>query len=705
MTDSGNPFAHWLAHWPDGVLSQWFAEAPIGLAVLDAQGRFLAVNKHLANRVGHSIERLLQMGFPDITHPDERVGDRQRRARLLDREVDQLQVDKRMVHADGRVLWARLQVRHLPCTSERTTDTLLVLVQDVVTDEVARLALERSEHRLRLALEGSGAGLWDWDLRTDVVEFSRGFSQLVRYQGDDFRRDFHFRTFLHPDDQATTLAAVERAIQGPQPFNCTYRLRCFDGSYRWFQGRGMTHRDAEGQPERFSGILFDIHERYEVEQALMAREQALLHQARHDSLTGLPNRLLWSERLAEALREASRHGHQLAVLMLDLDGFKDVNDTLGHGVGDELLRHLAQRLSQRLRAGDTLSRMGGDEFVWLMRGLSKEEDAARLARELVLLLSEPWTTSDGHEVHIGTSVGIALYPEHGQDEEALMKAADSALYRAKADGRGTYAYFSQDMTRLAAERLSLEGRLRQAVRDGAFELVFQPQWGVATDRLVGAEALIRWHDEVLGPIPPARFIPVAEACGLMGEIGFWVLDHACATLRRWIDTGWTEATMAINVSPRQFHRLLLIDQLRTVLQRYDLPPGSIELEITEGLLMERSEQTLEVLTQVKQMGVHVAVDDFGVGYSSLAYLKRFAVHTLKIDRTFIAQLESDPEDRAICSAIVAMGRALGVKVLAEGVENEAQWRDLAQMGCDYYQGYWRGGHPVPESRFTTDYLS
>lgn len=680
-------------------------EVPIGACVLDSNGRFLAANAALAERVGYSIGQLMQRGFPDITHPDEYVGDLQRRTRLLDRKVDQLQVDKRLVHADGRVLWVRLNVRRLLSSSEHSPDTLLVLVQDVATDEAARLALERSEHRLRLALEGSGAGLWDWDLRTDVVEFTRGFSRLVRYEGNDFRRDFYFRTFLHPDDMAQTLAAVEQAIQGGQPFDRAYRLRCFDGAYRWFQGRGMTHRDAQGQPERFSGILVDIHERYQVEQELLAREQALLHQARHDALTGLPNRLLWSERLAEALREARRHGYQLAILMLDLDGFKDVNDTLGHSVGDDLLRHLAQRLTQRLRAGDTLSRMGGDEFVWLMRGLSRAEDAARLARELVALLSQPWTTSDGHEVHIGTSVGIALYPEHGQDEQELMKAADAALYRAKADGRGTYAYFSHEMTRLAAERLALEGRLRQAVRDGAFQLVFQPQWGVATDRLVGAEALIRWRDEVLGDISPARFIPVAEACGLMGEIGFWVLDHACATLRRWIDAGWTEATMAINVSPRQFHRLLLIDQLKTVLHRYQLPPSAIELEITEGLLMERSELTLEVLTKLQHMGVHVAVDDFGVGYSSLAYLKRFAVQTLKIDRTFIAQLESDSEDRAICGAIVAMGRALGVKVLAEGVETEAQWSYLSHMGCDYYQGYWRGGHPVPESRFTADYLS
>jgi diguanylate cyclase (GGDEF)-like protein len=467
----------------------------------------------------------------------------------------------------------------------------------------------------------------------------------------------------------------------------------------------MTHLDASGKPERFSGILFDIHEQQLVEQRLRESESELSFLARHDALTGLPNRMMWSERLSEALVDAHRHGRQLAILMLDLDGFKNVNDTLGHGVGDDLLCHLSQRLSQRLRGGDTLSRLGGDEFVWLMRGLSRSEDAARLAQELVTLLSEPWIHHQGHEVHIGTSIGIALCPEHGQDEQTLMKAADAALYRAKADGRGAFAYFSDDMTRLASERFLLEGRLRQAVREGAFRLVFQPQWELATDRLVGAEALVRWHDEQLGEVSPARFIPVAEACGLMGDIGAWVLDSACATLRRWMDAGWSEASMAINVSPRQFHRGRLIGQLKEALQQYRLPPESLELEITEGLLMERSELTLDVLHQIRQLGICVAVDDFGVGYSSLAYLKRFAVHTLKIDRTFVSPLETDAEDRAICSAIVAMGHTLGVKVLAEGVETEAQWRCLADMGCDHYQGYWRNGHPLTEADFAAAYLS
>ena len=694
----------WLATWPAGEVAQWLEDAHVAVYVVRSDGRFMAANRRFCDMLGYPADRLLILTFPEVTHPDDRAGDRQRLSRLVEGLVQHMQIDKRFVHADGHLVWTRLSVRRMESGSP-PEPVMLVAAQELGIDEAARAALERSENSLRLALEGSGAGQWDWNLSTDIVEFSDRFRRLLRYQGQHFRDDFRFRDRLHPDDLEATLRAVEASMQGEQAFDRAYRLKCFDGEFRWFHGRGMTHFGSDGRPERFSGILFDIDERHQVEQRLRDSERELSFLVRHDALTGLPNRLLWSERLTDALRDANRQGQGLAVLMMDLDRFKDVNDTLGHSVGDDLLRHLAQRLSQRLRGGDTLARLGGDEFVWLMRGLTRSEDAARLAHELVGVLSQPWVTPDGHEVNIGTSVGIALYPDHGRDEQALMKAADAALYRAKADGRGTYAYFSDDMTRLAADRLLLEGRLRQAVRDGAFRLVFQPQWGVATDRLVGAEALLRWHDEHLGDVSPAQFVPVAEACGLMGDMGAWVLDQACATLRRWIDGGWSEGIMAINVSPRQFHRNQLPDQLREALLRYRLPPESIELEITEGLLMERSELTLDVLNQVREMGVKVAVDDFGVGYSSLAYLKRFAVNTLKIDRTFVSQLESDPEDRAICGAIVAMGRALGVKVLAEGVETEGQWRHLAAMGCDYYQGYWRGGQPLAEERFAADYLA
>lgn len=695
----------WLARLPSAEVAHWLQEAHFAVYLLRHDGRFLAVNRRFCELTGYPPEHLLARSFQDITHPDDSVGDQQRLARILDGQNQQLQVDKRFVRADGRVVWVRLSVRRIDAVPDAGGPLLLVVAQEVGNDEAARAALARSESSLRLALEGSGTGLWDWDLKTDIVEFSQGFGRLLHYVGDDFRRDFHFRERLHPEDRDTVIAAVERSLRSDEAFDQPYRLRCFDEQFRWFQGRGMTHRGIDGRPERFSGILVDLQERYEVEQRLRDSERELSFLARHDALTGLPNRLLWGERLADALRDAQRHGQRLAILMMDLDRFKDVNDTLGHGVGDELLRHVAQRLLQRLRGGDTLARLGGDEFVWLMRSLSQPADAARLAQELLAVLGEPWVTEGGYEVHLGSSVGIALFPEHGHDGQALMKAADAALYRAKADGRGIYCYYSDDMTRHAAERLALESRLRQAVREGGFRLVFQPQWGVATDRLVGAEALLRWHDPVLGEVSPARFIPIAEACGLMGDIGAWVLEEAAAVLRRWMDGGWTEATMAVNVSPRQFLRGQLSEQLRAVLERHRLPPDALELEITEGLLMERSDTTQEVLREVRELGVRVAVDDFGVGYSSLAYLKRFAVHTLKIDRTFVAQLETDPEDREICAAIVAMGRALGVKVLAEGVETEGQWRLLAAMGCDLYQGFWRGGHPVSESRFAVDYLT
>jgi diguanylate cyclase (GGDEF)-like protein/PAS domain S-box-containing protein len=670
-------------------------QAHFAVFLLDPNGRLVYANPYFCRLLGRSESELHQQRVLDLTHPDDRVGGRERMDRLLSGQLPRMRVDKRYLRPDGSVVWARLTIQRVEVAG---LVHLLVVAHEVGEDGATREALRRSEASLRLALAGGGAGLWDWNLHTDIVEYSDAFARLLQYRGDDFHRDFLFRDRLHPDDREAALAAVANAIDHGAPFDCHYRLLCFDGRYRWFQGRGMSHVGDDGQRERFSGILIDLDERLQTEAKLRSSEAELAFLAHHDTLTHLPNRLLWVQRLEQALHEAQRDNTRLAVLLLDLDHFKDVNDSYGHAVGDELLCHMAQRLENRLRQGDTLARLGGDEFVLLMRSLQHPEDAARLAQNLIETLAEPWRSEHGFEMTLGVSVGIALYPEHGQDANVLLQGADAALYRAKGDGRGVFRYFADDMTRAARERLQLESSLRRALACQHFELHYQPQVDLASGRVVGAEALLRWNDPVLGGVTPDRFIPVAEACGLMVELGAWVLGQACAAWARWQAAGWGHLQVAVNVSPRQFQQGDLVACVTDCLLRHGMPAHALELEITEGVLMERGDEALRILHRLHDLGVSVAVDDFGTGYSSLAYLKRFPVDVLKIDRGFIMDIPGDKDDVEITAAIIAMGQSLGLQLVAEGVEDELQWAFLREHGCHRFQGYYRS-KPLPEVQF------
>lgn len=667
--------------------------------VLDLDGRFLWVNTACEGLFGRSAAELLGLRFPDMTHPDDRAGDRQRIGRLIAGEVRWLQVDKRFLRPDGSTVWVRLNVhrpwRDASATSAGLDDRLLVLAREVATDDAAREALWRSERQLRLALEGSRAGSWDWNLHTDIVEYSASFARLLGYAGDDFHRDFRFQERLHPADRERVLHAVHQALQGHDVFDEAYRLRRFDGRWRWFRGRGMAIREATGEVRHFSGILFDWQDQRRQQLQLRRSERRMAHLARHDPLTGLPNRLLWNERLQSALAQAQRHTERLALLMLDLDRFKDVNDTLGHGTGDALLAAVGARLRSRVRQGDTLARLGGDEFVVLMRHLREPSDAATLARDMLEVLATPWTSPAGQEIQIGVSIGIAVAPEHGTEAETLMGAADAALYRAKELGRGTFAYFTQELTQAAARRMQIESRLRRAVREQWLTVLVQPQHRFGSGAACGGEALLRWHDDQLGTVPPAEFIPVAEACGLIEPIGRWVLEQAIAIVASWRRAGWRDARIAVNVSARQFGQGDLAATVLAVLARYGLPGDALELEVTESVLLDPGADAAEALARLRAVGVGIAIDDFGVGYSSLGYLQNLPVDTIKIDRSFVQGLGQPGNAQRLCAAIVALAHHLHLSVVAEGVETRAQHEVLLALGCDRYQGYWQGGHPMP----------
>jgi diguanylate cyclase (GGDEF)-like protein len=432
---------------------------------------------------------------------------------------------------------------------------------------------------------------------------------------------------------------------------------------------------------------------------------AILEQARrieqqmvsHDALTGLPNRQLFYDRLQHTLALAKRHQRLAAILFLDLDGFKHINDTLGHSIGDLLLQVAATRLKTCTRESDTLARLGGDEFAVIFGEIAHEQDAARVAEKILATLSAPYLIH-GHELFTTTSIGITLYPADGSDLESLVKSAEIAMYRAKSDGKNNYRFYNQAMEAAALQRLSLETSLRKAIEQGKLVLHYQPQVDLRSEQIVGVEALVRWHHPDAGLISPAHFIPLAEETGLILPMGDWVLRTACEQNRAWQKAGFPPFRMAVNLSARQFQETTLPKKVAQVLAEADLSPNCLALEITESSVIQNVDYTIATLKKLKAMGVQLALDDFGTGYSSLSFLKRFPIDKLKVDRSFVQGVPYDRGDMAITTTIVGLAQSMELKVIAEGVETEDQLGFLRSLRCDEMQGY-LFSRPLPVDAF------
>jgi len=410
------------------------------------------------------------------------------------------------------------------------------------------------------------------------------------------------------------------------------------------------------------------------------------HLAYHDALTGLPNRPLFMDRLIMALAQASRSNQRVAVFFLDLDRFKDINDSLGHSTGDGLLKAVAERIRRCVREGDTVARFGGDEFTLMIPKIDEVEDAAKIAQKILETLKIPFSINE-RELFVTTSVGISIYPNDGTDPETLVRNADSAMYRAKDQGRDNYQLYAPAMNARALERLALENMLRKALSHRELVLFYQPVAHMKTKNIVGVEALIRWKHPEMGMVSPAHFISVAESSGLIIPIGDWVLHTACKQAKLWQKKIDSELTVAVNLSARQFQQPNLVEEISEVLDETGLGAKYLELEITESNAMQNAENTIYTLRELKALGVRIAMDDFGTGYSSLNYLKRFPIDTLKLDQSFVRDITTDPSDAAIATAVIAMAHSLNLKVIGEGVEKEEQFAWLLKQNCDYIQGY------------------
>jgi diguanylate cyclase (GGDEF)-like protein/PAS domain S-box-containing protein len=463
-----------------------------------------------------------------------------------------------------------------------------------------------------------------------------------------------------------------------------------DGSEVHVEDSVAPIRDRDGQATGAVIIIRDVS---------AAREMALqiAHSAEHDLLTGLPNRMLVNDRVAQAAAQAQRHMKKLAVLSLDLDGFKNINDSLGHSIGDKLLQSIAGRLIDCVRGGDTVSRQGGDEFVVLLSEVEHAEEAAMTARRMMQAIAAPHSI-DQHDLHVTTSIGVSIYPEDGPDAETLIKNADTAMYQAKENGCQRYQFFKPAMNARAVERQSIEEGLRRAIERKELSLHYQPKINLKTGAISGAEALLRWNHPARGAVSPAQFIPVAEDCGLILPIGAWVLREACTQARAWADEGLPEMTMAVNVSAVEFRDDGFLAGVLAMLAETGLDPSLLELELTESVLMKRAAAAASILQALRAKGVQIAVDDFGTGYSSLSYLQKFPVDALKIDQSFIRQISAAGDDTTLVTAVIGMAHSLKLRVVAEGVETLQELTFLRANQCDEAQGYYFS-RPVPPAEF------
>jgi diguanylate cyclase (GGDEF)-like protein/PAS domain S-box-containing protein len=659
------------------------ADTVAAAAVIMQGSKMRYVNPATEAQSGYTRDELLNMDFWEVIHPDDREMVMARGiARLRGEEIPN-RYEFRIVRKDGEVRWVDFMAGAIEFEGE---PAVLGTAFDITDRRQMEEALRESETKFRTLAETVAAAAFIFQgtrmcYVNSAAEAQTGYSREELLTMD-------FWEVVHPEFRdLIKKRGLARQRGEPIPTRYEVKLLTKNGEERWVDFMAATI-DFEGQPAVL-GTAFDITER-------KAAEETIRHLAYHDGLTGLPNRTLFEDRLTVTLAQARRKRRLAAVMFLDLDRFKVVNDTVGHAMGDRLLQSVAERLKALVREGDTVARVGGDEFTLLLPEVGRVEDAVDVAERILETLRDPWPVN-GHEFHITTSIGIAMCPGDGEDAESLMRNADTAMYRAKDRGRDNYKLYAPAMNSRIAERLALENSLRHALERDEFVVHYQPQVNLETGRIVGVEALVRWQHPERGLVSPVEFIPVAEETGLIVPLGAWVLRTACAQNKAWQDAGLPPMRMAVNLSARQFQRRDLLDTVAAALAETGLAPEYLQLEITEGAAMQDVDQTLAILRELREAGVQLSIDDFGTGHSSLSYLKRFPIDVVKIDQSFVQDLTLDPNDAAIASTIIVMAHNLGLKVIAEGVETAEQLAFLRERDCDEMQGFlFSRAAPAPE---------
>ncbi len=653
-----------------------FNQSPDGIVILRASDLTIRdVNPAFFTGSGYAREELVGQpatAFTPTTDPrtlSDTFATLSREGRIANREV--------VFHTrEGREIPALVSAAVTEIDGE---SCFLCIVKDVSELRNAQEQLRRSEERFRGAFENAPIGILLLDNHGHIFQANRFATELLNYP-DQALNGTHISRLVPGDERAELKEQLERLIRGREAtFRAERRMLCADGLEIWTNCHVVVQRDGDGEPLYCIMQIADITE-------MKTSQRRMERLAFYDTLTELANRRLFNDRLQQAVERCRRHRERAALLYLDLDQFKRVNDTLGHESGDALLREVANRLVRCVRKEDTVGRPGGDEFTILLYDIEAPEHAGQVAEKILRALQQPITIL-GHQLIVTTSIGITVIPDDGVEPNALLKNADLAMYRAKEQGRNNYQFYSEELNTNAVRRLRTEYELRRALERNEFELHFQPMVSLADQSVVGVECLLRWNHPERGMVPPDEFIGIAEETGAIVEIGNWVIEEACAAGQLMVEQRGAPLSIAVNISPRQFRDPNLVDTIRDSLRRAHLDPAYLELEITETMLMEDVEAAATIVERLHQLGIRLAIDDFGTGYSSLNYLKKFPISTVKVDRSFVADIPESSDDMEITAAVIAMAHRLRMQVVAEGVETQAQLEFLTEQKCDFAQGW------------------
>ncbi|MCH8921085.1 MAG: EAL domain-containing protein, partial [Chloroflexi bacterium] len=671
-----------------------FECAPIGMAIVNPGGQFRETDRAFREMLGFTDDELGSMTFADITHPDDVEQSRTVYGEFLEGKRDQAQMQKRYCAKDGRILSCNTAISAVR-NPNGEIQYFVAMIENVTERKQAEEALGRLSRQNELLLNSAGEGIYGLDLEGKTTFVNPAAARMIGWEVKELIGKPQHDILHHSKPDGS-----------PYPWaSCPIYAALNDGSVNHVDSEVFWRRDGTSFPVEYASTPI-LDERGELAGAVVTfrditerkqAEETIKHLAYHDALTNLANRTMFEDRLAVTLAQARRKGRMAAVMFLDLDQFKVVNDTVGHALGDRLLQSVAERLTGLVRDGDTVARVGGDEFTLLLAEVERVEEVAEVAERVLDALRQPWVLN-GHEFRITTSIGIAMFPSDGEDADSLLSNADTAMYRAKDQGRDNYKLYTPAMNARIVERLALENSLRHGLERGEFLVYYQPQVDIASGKIVGMEALVRWQHPERGLVFPAEFIPVAEETGLIVPLGEWVLRTACAQNKAWQEAGFPPMRVAVNLSARQFQQRDLIEEVDVVLKETGLEARWLQLEITEGMAMQDVESNIAVLRKLREMGVQIAIDDFGTGHSSLSYLSRLPIDVIKIDQSFIQDLTTDPNDAAIARSIIVMAHNLKLKVIAEGVETEEQLAFLKKRRCDEMQGY-LFSKPAPAEAF------
>jgi diguanylate cyclase (GGDEF)-like protein/PAS domain S-box-containing protein len=677
--------------------------SPLGIFVADAAGSCVYTNTAYHKISGLTFEQTLGTNWMTAIHPD----DRQRvladwRAAAMGEEI--FQTEYRFLQEDQSVVWTR--VSSAPMLDGIRPNGRVKTVENITERKQAEFALLAAEEalfdereRAQVTLNSIGDAVLTTDAEGRVTYLNLVAEAMTGWSRKDALGQPLPEVFKIIDGATRQIASnpAQRAIKEDRTIglasDCVLIRR--DGFESAIEDSAAPIHNRDGQE---AGAVIVFHD------VTKSRAMALKmsHQAQHDFLTDLPNRLLLTERLTQAIRLAKRHRKQVALLFIDLDHFKHINDSLGHTIGDQLLQSVAERLSSCVRVSDTVCRQGGDEFVILLAEIVRPQDTTLVAEKLQAAFALPHLIG-GQDLHITLSIGISIYPDDGDSVETIMQNADTAMYHAKKNGRNTYQFFTSEMNTDAVRRQQIESSLHRALKQGEFILHYQPQVDLASGTMTGAEALIRWVEPNLGLVFPGQFVPIAEECGLIVPIGRWVLSEACRQTQAWLNRGLPAVPVSVNISAVEFRHKGFLDGVAQTLKETGLSANFLELEVTESILMHDAESSAITLEALKNLGVKLAIDDFGTGYSSLSYLKRFPIDTLKIDQSFVRDIATDCDDATIVSAVIGMGINLKQRVIAEGVETQEQLEFLLSRQCVGGQGF-LFGRPVPAAAFASNFM-